>query len=70
MDDHGESGSDVEDEKSRSGSSASSGSPERPRFFQLGRTSTLQRPPDFAAGPPKTTTEMSGSLPFLVALRR
>ena len=65
MGDRSKSGSDVEDEKPRSGSSVSSELPERPRCFQPRRTSTLQRPPGPSPpGPRKPRRRCRGSLPF------
>ena len=64
MDDDGKSGSDVGDEKPRSGSSVFS---ELPREAALFSAAADQRaavaPRTFAAGPPKTSTEMSRVAP-------
>ena len=64
MNDHGKSGSDVENEKPQSGSSVSS---ELPREVALFPAAVDQHaaaaPRTFADGPPKTSTEMSRVAP-------
>ena len=64
MDDHGKPGSDVEDEKPRSGISVSSGLPQEAALFPAAANlHAAAAPPTFAAGPPKTLTEMSRVAP-------
>ena len=60
MDDHGKSGSDVGDEKLRSGSSVSSELPREAALFPAAAAQHAAAPPPrtFAAESPKTSTEM------------
>ena len=64
MDDHGMSGFDVENEKPRSGSSVSSElTHEAALFPAVADQHAAAAPRTFAAGPPKTSTEMSKVTP-------
>ena len=64
MDDHGKSGFDIENEKPRSGSSVSSELLREAALFPATADQHAAAAPRiFAAGPPKTLTEMSRVAP-------